>query len=265
MSDPEIENACSEELLHEIELLSSLRHPDLVLFLGACLEPGKPTMFVTEFMPKGDVERYLYNMREQKQVAHYSPPLRRTVAWCSAIARALAFLHHFPVVHRDLKPLNLLLTETLDVKVTDFGTSKILASAGPKHHAGTMLKRANSTLTTMTLGVGTHNYMAPEVLRTEHYNEKVDIYSFSLIMFYLSSGKRPFYHLGSNPTEILDRFIAGEEPRPDANECHKVLQPLMKQCWAVNAQDRPPAEDILDSLQQMNTTTWGCGIGKLFA
>eukprot|EP00438_Fugacium_kawagutii_P031405 Skav205755 [mRNA] locus=scaffold1714:74151:75418:- [translate_table: standard] len=185
-------------------------------------------MFVTEFMPKGDVEHYLYNMRRQKQMAHYAPPLSRTV--------------------------------------TDFGTAKILASAmGPKNHAGSLLKRSNSTLSTMTRGVGTHNYMAPEVLRTEHYNEKVDIYSFSLIMFYLSSGKRPFYHLGSNPSEILDRFIAGEEPRPDAKECHKFLQPLMKQCWAVDAQDRPCAEDILDSLQEINTTTGGCGISKLFA
>ena len=126
-SDPEIQHAyhvSTEELLHEIQLLSSLRHPDLILFLGACLEPDMPAMFVTEYMPKGDVERYLYNMKEKKQVAHYAPPLWRTLEWCSAIARALAFLHNFPVVHRDLKPLNLLLTKTLDVKVTDFGTSK---------------------------------------------------------------------------------------------------------------------------------------------
>eukprot|EP00438_Fugacium_kawagutii_P021768 Skav214885 [mRNA] locus=scaffold1749:36905:37918:+ [translate_table: standard] len=112
----EIEQICSDELLHEIQLLSSLRHPDLVLFLGACLEPGMPAMFVTEYMPKGDVEHHMYQMREKKQVAFYAPPLQQTVAWCSAIARALAFLHHFPVVHRDLKPLNLLLTKTMEVK-----------------------------------------------------------------------------------------------------------------------------------------------------
>lgn len=125
--DEEIEHACSEELLHEIQLLSSLRHPDLVLFLGACLGDDMPVMFVTEYMPKGDVEHYLYKMRDEKQVAHYAPPLWRTIEWCMSVARALAFLHKFPVIHRDLKPLNLLLTKTLDVKVTDFGTSKLLA------------------------------------------------------------------------------------------------------------------------------------------
>ena len=259
----EMEHSCTEELLHEIQLLSSLRHPDLVLFLGACLEPGLPTMFVTEYMPKGDVEHYLYDMREKKQTPHYAPPLWRTVEWCSAIARALAFLHNFPVVHRDLKPLNLLLTKTLDVKVTDFGTSKVIGGLRRDEGPVNMLKRANSTMTTMTLGVGTHNYMAPEVLRTKNYNEKVDIYALSLIMFYLSSGKRPFYHLG-RPSEILDLFVAGEEPRPDASECHKTLRPLMQQCWAVKSDDRPSAEEVLEALQEVNQKSWSCGIGKIF-
>ena len=132
---------------------------------------------------------------------------------------------------------------------------------GPRN----MLSRANSTMSTMTLGVGTHNYMAPEVVRTTNYNEKIDIYALALIMFYLSSGKRPFYHLGKNPTEILDRFMAGEEPRPDAMECHKVLRGLMKQCWAVRSEDRPSAEEVLESLKEINQTSWSCGIGKIFS
>ena len=258
--DPAVERACTEELLHEIQLLSTLRHPDLVLFLGACLEPGMPTMFLTEYMPKGDVEHYLYHMREEKQVAHYAPPLWRTMDWCSAIARALAFLHRVPVIHRDLKPLNLLLTKTLDVKVTDFGTSRLMASPCDPEDGlrSCRLRRSGSIDSNMTIGVGTHNYMAPEVVRTKHYNEKVDIYSFSLVMFYLSSGKRPFYHLGCSPTEILDRFAAGEEPRPDANECHKVLRALMKQCWSKKPNHRPSAEEVLHSLQGMNGAQCGC-------
>ncbi len=247
--DRAIEHAGTEELLHEIQLLSTLRHPDLVLFLGACLEPGMPTMFVTEYMHRGDLEHYLYNMREEKQTAHYVPPFWRTMDWCSAIARALAFLHRVPVIHRDLKPLNLLLTKTLDVKVTDFGTSRLARRDDEDQMA---------TRFSMTIGVGTCNYMAPEVVRTKDYNEKVDIYSFSLIMFYLSSGKRPFYHLGCRPMEILDRFIAGEEPRPDANECHKVLRGLMKQCWAVNPDFRPSAEEVLHNLQGMKGNRCGC-------
>ncbi|CAK9035676.1 Integrin-linked protein kinase 1 (Ankyrin protein kinase 1) [Durusdinium trenchii] len=248
--DEEIEHACSEELLHEIQLLSSLRHPDLVLFLGACLGDDMPVMFVTEYMPKGDVEHYLYKMRDEKQVAHYAPPLWRTIEWCMSVARALAFLHKFPVIHRDLKPLNLLLTKTLDVKVTDFGTSKLLAKPWDCEDGSVdvkVLKRSTTqTGTQMTMGVGTYNYMAPEVVRTKKYDEKVDIYALALIMFYLSSGKRPFYHLfvrGNGPTELLDRFVQGEDPRPDARECHKLLRGIMEQCWAVKPSERPSAKE----------------------
>ena len=68
-----------QELLREIELVASFRHPDLVLFLGACLDPGAPVMFVTEFMPRGDVEKYMYHMRATKQQAFHIPPLSQTV------------------------------------------------------------------------------------------------------------------------------------------------------------------------------------------
>ncbi|CAJ1333402.1 unnamed protein product [Effrenium voratum] len=262
-SDPELEQACAEELLHEIQLLSSFRHPDLVQFLGACLEPDMPAMFVTEYMPKGDVEHYLMDMRNKKQTPHYAPPLWQTLEWSSSIARALAFLHHIPVVHRDLKPLNLLLTKTLDVKVSDFGISKAMGvrrEQGIDMQPVTSMKRVNSNLSTMTLGVGTYTYMAPEVVRTNNYSEKVDIFSFALIMFYLSSGKRPFYTF-TNPSDVLDLFAAGQEPRPNASECHKVLRPLIEECW--KAEDRPSAEDILVTLQEMKTSPSWRGL-KIF-
>eukprot|EP00435_Cladocopium_sp_Y103_P043332 s2710_g12.t1 len=121
-----IRRAVEEDLLHEIELVASFRHPDLVLFLGACLDPGSPAMFVTEYMPRGDVEKHMLQQREVKQVAWYAPPLSRTINWLRAVARALAFLHKFPVLHRDLKPMNLLLTEKLEVKVSDFGTGRLI-------------------------------------------------------------------------------------------------------------------------------------------
>ncbi|CAK9047903.1 unnamed protein product [Durusdinium trenchii] len=254
--EAEIEHMCSEELLREIELLSSLRHPDLVLFLGACLENDMPVMFVTEYMPEGDLEHYLYKMRDERQVPHYAPPLWRTIEWSMAVARALAFLHKFPVIHRDLKPLNLLLTKTLEIKVTDFGTSKLMAKAARDSEDGSVdndLKHSTKGETQMTLGVGTYNYMAPEVVRTKKYDEKVDIYALALIMFYLSSGKRPFYHLfvrGQGPAELLERFAHGEDPRPDARQCHRRLRGLIERGWAVKASERPSAKELLEDLEE---------------
>jgi len=92
----------TEELLHEIEVLSSLRHPDLVMFLGACLEPDQPIMCITEYLSGGDLERY---MKMQRQQTVWHPGLQQVLQWSSAVARALAFLHNrrVPILHRDLQ------------------------------------------------------------------------------------------------------------------------------------------------------------------
>ncbi|OLP96560.1 Ankyrin-3 [Symbiodinium microadriaticum] len=163
------ERAISDELLHEIDLLSSLRHPDLLMFLGACIEPHMPIMCVTEFLPAGDLERYFVAQRKKHNAAIWRPVLIQVIQWSSAIGRALSFLHDRDVVHRDLKPLNLLLTKHLEIKVSDFGISRLMARECD-HYA-------------MTGGVGSYRYMAPEVVRHEAYDQKVDIYAYGLIMY----------------------------------------------------------------------------------
>ncbi|CAE7500769.1 unnamed protein product, partial [Symbiodinium pilosum] len=166
----------TDELLHEIDLLSSLRHPDLVMFLGACIDQQLPIMCVTEFLPKGDLEHYYMAQRKKHDVAVWRPGLQQVLDWSAAIGRALNFLHCRDVVHRDLKPLNLLLTKHLEIKVSDFGISRLIANRTGEGYS-------------MTGGVGSWRYMAPEVVRHQAYDEKVDIYAYGLIMYFMSSGK----------------------------------------------------------------------------
>eukprot|EP00435_Cladocopium_sp_Y103_P008031 s951_g2.t1 len=230
-----------EELLHEIELLSSLRHPDLVLFLGACLDKDSPVMCVTEYMPGGDLERYYMAKRRQNQTDCWRPPLTQIVDWCLAVGRALSFLHTRgaePIVHRDLKPLNLLLTKHLEVKVADLGISKMMAAVA-------------TDVYNMTGGVGSWLYMAPECVRHQTYNEKVDIYAFSLIMFFMSAGKAPFYQMGKDPELVLKEYLKGNEPRPTENECHAPLRSIMKSAWAVNHKERPSAQSLVERLKEV--------------
>ena len=88
-------------------------------------------------------------------------------------------------------------------KVTDFGISKMLRNVDHKAY------------TAMTGGVGSWLYMAPEVVRHEEYDEKVDIYSFGLIMYYLSSGRRPFYQAWkpkSFPADAIDSVACCQQP-----------------------------------------------------
>eukprot|EP00928_Gymnodinium_smaydae_P098856 TRINITY_DN9292_c0_g2_i1.p1 TRINITY_DN9292_c0_g2~~TRINITY_DN9292_c0_g2_i1.p1 ORF type:complete len:473 (+),score=52.51 TRINITY_DN9292_c0_g2_i1:44-1462(+) len=253
-----------EELLHEIELLASVRHPDLVMFLGCCLKES-PIMFITPFMPGGDLERY-YRRKSEKIYSRWYPNLKTVTRWASQILRALHFLHTcaHPIIHRDLKPLNILLTESLDVKVSDFGISKITetirehtpekiyAVPSTRSRAGTMTSYHSTYV--MTGGVGSFRYMAPEVARHENYSEKVDIFSFALILYFMSSGRQPFYDF-RDPGEILKQYSLGKEPRPKASDCPSVLGEIMQSAWDAEPESRPSAVDLLRDVADLEHST----------
>jgi len=236
------EEALHDELLHEIELLASIRHPDLVMFLGACLE-ARPIMFVSEYMTGGDLERYYVAKRRSNNGDLWRPSASQVIDWSMSIARALSFLHNctVPIVHRDLKPLNLLLTKNLDLKMTDFGISKMMSEVQSK-----------STYK-MTGGVGSWLYMAPEVVRYQNYDEKVDIYSFGLIMYFMSSGRDPFHEIGRDPELVLKQYLEGKEPRPSVSECHLPLRAVMGAAWHVEASSRPSSHELLKLLGKLST------------
>eukprot|EP00928_Gymnodinium_smaydae_P098857 TRINITY_DN9292_c0_g2_i2.p1 TRINITY_DN9292_c0_g2~~TRINITY_DN9292_c0_g2_i2.p1 ORF type:complete len:482 (+),score=47.66 TRINITY_DN9292_c0_g2_i2:44-1489(+) len=256
MDDPED----SEELLHEIELLASLRHPDLVMFLGCSLMES-PMMFITQYMPGGDLERY-YRNKSQKMYSRWCPDLKTVTRWATQILRALHFLHTCsePIIHRDLKPLNILLTDTLDVKVSDLGISKMTATknkpdrmcatqSGSTRSSTLSIKNAGSLTSVqstymMTGGVGSLRYMAPEVARHENYSEKVDIFSFALVLYFMSSGRQPFHDF-CDPGEILQQYSLGNELRPKASDCPSVLRPIMQSAWDSNPECRPSAAHLL--------------------
>eukprot|EP00930_Biecheleria_cincta_P071729 TRINITY_DN59199_c0_g1_i1.p1 TRINITY_DN59199_c0_g1~~TRINITY_DN59199_c0_g1_i1.p1 ORF type:complete len:490 (-),score=108.77 TRINITY_DN59199_c0_g1_i1:4-1473(-) len=243
--------AMHEELLHEIELLQSFRHPDLVMFMGAILEEEESVMFITEYMAGGDLERYFMEKRRQNNGELWRPSLWQMIDWSTAIARALSFLHNcsVPVVHRDLKPLNLLLTKKLELKVTDFGISKMIPHAS---------SASDLTHYTMTGGIGSWLYMAPEVVRHKPYDVKVDIYSFGLILYFMSSGRSPFYEFGRDPEVVLKEYIKGNEPRPRFEECAKQLQPFMCAAWHVDASQRPSAQELVRELSALQAPPAKC-------
>jgi len=247
----EEEAALHKELLHEIGILQSLRHPDLVMFLGACLD-SEPVMFLTEYMPGGNLEQYYQNKRK-KSGQIWRPDMRRLVTWSQSLCRALSFLHSgaHPIIHRDLKPMNLLLTKSLELKVTDFGISKLISGD------------CASDAYRMTGGVGSWRYMAPEVVRHQDYTEKVDIYSAALILYFMSSGKTPFHELGRDPEVILKEYLKGNEPRPQVSECHPGIRSVLKDAWDAKPENRPTAADLVHLLHDVPICPAACGCSMM--
>ncbi|PKI48073.1 hypothetical protein CRG98_031517 [Punica granatum] len=151
------------------------------------------------------------------------------------IARGMNYLHHFnpPIIHRDLKSSNLLVDRNWNVKVADFGLSRL------KHE---------TFLTTKT-GKGTPQWMAPEVLRHEPSDEKSDVYSFGVIMWELATEKIPWDNLNSMQVIGAVGFMNQRLDIP------KDLDPrwasIMESCWHNDPQSRPSFQELLEKLKDL--------------
>ena len=154
-----------DEFEKEVSMLDKFRCDQIVHFYGACVIPNH-IMMVTEFAPCGSLAD------SSKKRSEPSDNIKAKLMLDAA--RGLAYLHGNGILHRDIKPDNVLvfsLDEVLTVngKLTDFGSSR----------------NVNLLMTNMTFtkGIGTPNYMAPEILNKEKYKKAADVYSFGVMLF----------------------------------------------------------------------------------
>eukprot|EP00249_Psilotum_nudum_P003099 c16427_g2_i3 orf=719-1702(+) len=200
----------------EISMLSRVQHKNLVKFVGACKEPLM--VVVTELLQGGSLRKYLHSLRP-KQL-----DLRLAVGFALDIAQAMECLHKYGIIHRDLKPDNLLLTaDQKTVKLVDFG-----------------LAREETLTEMMTAETGTYRWMAPELYSTvtlrhgdkKHYNHKVDVYSFSIVLWELLMNRLPFEGM-SNLQAAYAAAFKGTRPSLSENvDLPDELVFIMQSCWA---------------------------------
>lgn len=218
------------EFAREAALMRSLRHPNVVQFLGATMD--EPDIcIVTEFMSKGS----LYHLLHDPNVA-ISWEMVRKVALDAA--RGMAYLHlRTPaIIHRDLKSHNLLVDENWKVKVCDFGLSKIAVDMS----------------TTMT-ACGTPCWTAPEILRNARYTTKADVFSYGIVLWELVTREEPF--AGMPAFQVI--FAVGNKgtrlPLPPV--CPPELIKLIVSCWQEDPVLRPPFQDIITYLERLSFAT----------
>jgi serine/threonine protein kinase len=228
-------NASSiKEIRHEIAVMSLMHHPRVTQFLGACTR-SQPWLIVFEYMSGGALSTLLE--KRNGRLLKYKVAGRFSID----CARGLRYLHeHKPdeVVHRDLKPNNLLISSSGHCKISDFGLAKVLDIVKERDEAYVM-----------TGETGSYRYMAPEVFRHEKYSCKVDIYAFGMIMYYLFHGKPPFYEL--NPLEAA-KTAALRNVRPRLNpQLPSQLRALIACCWHSDPAQRPSAKVVYDTLEEL--------------
>ncbi|XP_022743313.1 serine/threonine-protein kinase CTR1-like isoform X2 [Durio zibethinus] len=177
-----------KEFLSEVAIMKCLRHPNIVLFMGAVTQPPNLSI-VTEYLSRGSLYKLLHKPGVREVLDE-----RRQLSMAYDVAKGMNYLHRRnpPIVHRDLKSPNLLVDKKYTVKVCDFGLSRL---------------KANTFLSSKT-AAGTPEWMAPEVLRDEPSNEKSDVYSFGVILWELATLQQPWGNLNP-PQTILHCFQVG--------------------------------------------------------
>ncbi|KAK8954632.1 Serine/threonine-protein kinase HT1 [Platanthera zijinensis] len=226
-NDPERAQLMEQLFAQEVIMLASLRHSNIVRFIGACRKP-MVWCIVTEYAKGGSVRQFLSKRQNR------SAPLNITVRQALDVARGMAYIHSLGFIHRDLKSDNLLICGDRSIKIADFGVARIEV-----HPEG------------MTPETGTYRWMAPEMIQHRPYTQKVDVYSFGVVLWELVTGMVPF----QNMTAVQAAFaVVNKGARPIIpNDCPPPLALIMTQCWDANPDARPPFADVVRMLENVQT------------
>ncbi|KAI3756037.1 hypothetical protein L1987_55849 [Smallanthus sonchifolius] len=211
----------------EIEIMLRLRHPNVVLFMGAVTRPPNLSI-LTEFLPRGSLFKLLHRSNVQLDE-------RRRMRMALDVAKGMNYLHTSNpiIVHRDLKTPNLLVDKNWVVKVCDFGMSRM------KHH--TFLSSKSTA--------GTPEWMAPEVLRNEPSNEKCDVYSFGVILWELATLRIPWTEMNSMQVVGAVGFQFRHLDIPE--HVDPAAARIISDCWHLEPQSRPSFKEIISRLRSL--------------
>ena len=219
----------------ECEILSQLRHPNIVQFLGVYRKSISQ-------LPVLVMER-MYCTLSGCIEEHGMLPDESNYSILHSVAVGLNYLHSYtpnPIIHRDLSANNVLLTSDLSAKISDLGVAKIL----------------NHPMSKMTKVPGTPPYMPPEVFLDEpNYSTKVDIFSYGVLMVHMFCGRWPFPKdvRGVDPDDrtkfIYRNEIERRQPYLNAIKVPHPLLPLIQKCLHDHFEPRPDVSEILDTVR----------------
>ena len=226
------------ELNIELDLLSRIDHPNIINILGAGISP-KPFIILERLQ---DVAQ-LFNLDRPQLFRRRPFTFLGVLQIAKDFADALQYLHHNihedgMIIHRDLKPENLGLTADGTHKLFDFGLCRCVRK-----------RTQDDQVYQMTGNTGSLRFMAPEVVLGKPYTEKVDVYSFAIVLWAIARNDEPFagFNVASHKQRVA---IGGERPKlskswPDDFKC------LLTECWDPDSTRRPDFDQISNRLSKI--------------
>jgi len=225
----------------EIQLAAKLQHPHIVPLLASGEVAGTP-YFTMPFIEGESLRARLARDGEL--------PISEAVRVLRQVAAALSYAHRHGVVHRDIKPDNVMLSDEFAL-VTDFGVAKALSASSDSSES-----IAASGLTGLGLAIGTPAYMAPEqAVGDPNVDHRADIYSWGILAYELLTGRPPFTGMTAQATlaaQAVEKPVPIEAKRP---ALPPALSTLIMRCLEKRPADRP--QSAADLLQELDAITSG--------
>lgn len=239
-----------EQFMNEIEILTRLRHRNLVSLYGCTSRHSRELLLVYEYIPNGTVADHLHGEQAKPGLLPWS--IRMSIA--IETATALAYLHASEIVHRDVKTNNILLDNNFTVKVADFGLSRLFP---------------NDVTHVSTAPQGTPGYVDPEYHQCYQLTSKSDVYSFGVVLIELISSlpavditrHRHEINLANLATskiqkcefhELIDPST-GFETDSEVRRMTIAVAELAFQCLQQNKEMRPSMEEVLETLKSIES------------
>ncbi|XP_040296466.1 mitogen-activated protein kinase kinase kinase 19 [Bufo bufo] len=224
-SDPEVAEKEYKKLQEEVDLLKTLKHTNIVGYLGTSFEDRVVTIFM-EYVPGGSISSI---------VRHFGPLQEDVIRrYTRHILQGISYLHKNRVVHRDIKGNNVMLMPNAVIKLIDFGCAKRLNGLNLNGTHGEMLQSMH----------GTPYWMAPEVISESGYGEKSDIWSIGCTVYEMATGKPPLAHMERMAAMFYIAVEKGLLPTlPD--HFSKKARDFVNLCLTRDQEKRPSAEQLL--------------------
>jgi DNA-binding response OmpR family regulator len=213
-------------LAREYEAVSSIRHPAVVELHDYGVHAGREYLAM-EYFPRGDLKaRMQIGITESEAIRYVED-----------IAAALRIVHHAGILHRDLKPPNVMLRENDEVALIDFGLARNLEGGLQSTRTGVLR--------------GSPYYMSPEQALGEELDARTDFYSLGIIFYEMLTGRKPF--AGNSAIEVLQQHV--NAPLPKLPERHAHHQPLLDRLLAKSREHRfASAEEVIDAIGSARDT-----------